>query len=142
MYRGRYDKPTPPGYSGIAFAPRGESEEKSVKNPPTPVENGAGDESLKQRTKVVDKARQAAPLADHRNEIKTPPRHFASVSQPCVSEASEQSGEDYAWLSSLFRQKVSLEELLLLGSALLLATKEEKSESFAIFALALMLLDC
>ena len=142
MYRGRYDKPTPPGYSGIAFAPREEVEEKRVKNPPTPVENGAGDEYAKQKTQVLDQARQGAPLADRRNEIKTPPRNFAGASQPCGSEETERSGEGLDWLSSLFRQKVSLEELLLLASALLLATKEEKSESFAVFALALMLLEC
>ena len=155
MYRGRYDKPTPPGYSGIAFAPESEREaEKHLKNSPTPVENGAGEEKgvkdtsfagrqleEKQRTQSF----HSKASEDCRNEVKAMPRNFSGtgkVEAMSVSSSQDQeNGDGYAMLSSLFQRKISLEELLLLGTALVLATKEDKGEAFAVFALALMLLD-
>ena len=160
MYRGRYEKPTPPGYSGIAFAPhREEAAEKSLKNSPTPVENGAGESQVQQDTnsasRLLEEILQSRPGAfkaseDRRNEIKTLPRNFSGTvkedrdayetAKACDSSKDEENREGYALLSSLFQRKVSLEDLLLLGTALLLASKEEKGEAFPMFALALMLL--
>jgi len=161
LYRGRYDKPTPPGYSGIAFAPHREDQtaEKSLKKSPTPVENGAGEDQIRQDTNAAgrlleeilqSRPRVSQPSKDSRNEIKTLPRNFSGAVQEesnaqetakfCDSSKHDENGEGYALLSSLFQRKVSLEDLLLLGTALLLATKEEKGEAFPMFALALMLL--
>ena len=134
MYRGRYDKATPHGYSGIEFSLQDEKEEagdKEVKNPPTPVENGAGDGCI----------RQSLPRSvEDRNEIKRMPRDFSGAATPVEAKESEEDKDGYALLSSLFQKKVSIEDLVLVGTALLLASKEENSEAFPLFALALMLL--
>jgi len=156
LYKGRYDKPTPPGYSGIAFAPpQEETAEKSLKNSPTPVGNGAGEDKVQQDTNsagrlleeiLQSRSRVSKASEDRRNEIKILPRNFSgtgreegdaveSAAKPGHPSKHDENGEGYALLSSLFQRKVSLEDLLLLGTALLLATKEEKGEAFPMFAL-------
>ena len=72
------------------------------------------------------------------------PREFSGVVET-QEKNTEQKGaaetELLSGISAFLTQKFSLEELLLLGTAFLLATKEEKKEAFPVFALALMLMD-
>lgn len=136
MYRGRYDKPTPPGYSGVAFAPsEAKDDEKTLKKSPTPVGSGAGDKAVKNNAGRVQNG-----SIDPRNEIKRLPRDFSGKGE-AKTVSSGEADDGYAMLASLFQRKISLEDLLLLGTALLLATKEDRGEAFPMFALALMLLD-
>ena len=143
MYRGRYDRPTPPGYSGVAFL------EKQEENPPTPVENGAGDnqKNILNTPTPISRPPFSGASADRRNEVKTKPRDFSGTAnesavreKEAVPTASVEKKELYETLSAFLGQKFSLEELLLIGTAFVLATKEEKSEAFPVFALALILL--
>ncbi len=143
MYRGQYDRQTPPGYSGVAFL------EKQEENPPTPVENGAGeDQKHVQNTPTpISRPPFSGASADRRNEVKRKPRDFSGTAgesggreKEAVPTASVEKKELNESLSAFLGQKFSLEELLLIGTAFVLATKEEKSEAYAVFALALMLL--
>ncbi len=149
MYRGRYEREAPPGYSGVAFAPpREEAAEKGLKSSPTPVESGAGDNAVLRDNNTYPFVSKAS--KDQRNEIKTLPRNFSGTGMAeseaiktaklCDAPEKEDGSQGYAELSSLFHRKVSLEDLLLVGTALLLATKDEKDEAFPMFALLLMLL--
>ena len=138
MYRGQYDRQTPPGYSGVAF---------QEKNPPTPVESGAGESQKQTERPPLTRAFFSGASADRRNEVKTLPRDFSGMTESSTAKetqeiptlASEKSDFNES-LSSFLNQKFSLEELLLIGTALLLASKEDKDEVFPVFALALMLL--
>lgn len=140
MYRGHYDRQTPPGYSGIAFR---EKIEDKKENSPTPVENGAGEMKGQEVKNEILRPPSASVSADRRNEVKALPRDFSGVMKTFSEEQASESKEAEAFfknLSSFMEKKFSLEELLLLGTALLLATREEKSEAFPVFALALTLL--
>lgn len=145
LYRGHYDRQTPPGYSGVAFV------NKQEENPPTPVENGAGEMKNQIPNTPLARPPLSGASADRRNEVKTMPRDFSGAAQesgrketqavPTASLAPKAEDKAlYESLSAFFGQKFSLEELLLIGTALLLATKEEKGDAFPVFALALMLL--
>ena len=143
MYRGRYDRQTPPGYSGVAFS------KKQEENPPTPVENGAGEDSkqIENTPTPISRPPCSGASADRRNEVKRKPRDFSGTAETSVGgekeavpTASVEKKALYESLSAFLEQKFSLEELLLIGTAFVLATKEEKNEAFPVFALALMLL--
>ncbi|MBR6769285.1 MAG: hypothetical protein IKM34_07355 [Clostridia bacterium] len=148
VYRGRYDRQTPPGYSGVAFS---EKQEDKRENSPTPVENGAGENKQKMQNmkRMLSRPPFSGASTDRRNEIKTKPRDFSGTVKESAAGAKEMQvpaaasvdkKDLYESLSSFLEQKFSLEELLLIGTALVLATKEEKGEVFPVFALALMLL--
>lgn len=140
MYRGHYDRQTPPGYSGIAFR---EKQEDKKENPPTPVENGAGEMKGQEEKNEMIHPPSASASIDQRNEVKALPRDFSGVLRTIAGDQPQENKEAEAFfksLSSFMEKKFSLEELLLLGTALLLATREEKSEAFPVFALALTLL--
>lgn len=141
MYRGQYNRPTPPGYSGVAFPQKQEEEQE---NAPTPVGNGAGEINGQKMKNEILHPPSASASIDRRNEVKAMPREFSGVVET-QEKNTEQKGaaetELLSGISAFLTQKFSLEELLLLGTAFLLATKEEKKEAFPVFALALMLMD-
>ena len=142
MYKGRYDKQTPPGYSGVAFAEEAAEDAPVLDNQssPTPVENGAGEK----KPTVCKRAPFFKGSTDSRNEVRRMPRDFSGTSEervtPSLPTNEVAKAESVDLLDSLFRMKFSLEDLLLIGTAILLATKEEDSEAFPFFALTLMLL--
>ena len=76
MYRGHYDRQTPPGYSGIAFR---EKTEDKKENSPTPVENGAGEMKGQEVKNEILRPPSASVSADRRNEVKALPRDFSGV---------------------------------------------------------------
>lgn len=144
MYRGRYDRVAPPGYSGVAFL------EKQEENPPTPVENGAGEKQNQTQSRPILRPPFSGASVDRRNEVKVMPRNFSGTAKETVKKEAQATPtasfdtfdkkELQGSLSAFLNRKFSLEELLLIGTALVLATKEEKEEAFPVFALALMLL--
>lgn len=144
MYRGCYDRQTPPGYSGVAF---GKNADEKRENSPTPVENGAGEPKTSVTEPPHVNSLFSGASADRRHEVTVMPRDFSGTANE-IDEQKENAdptimSEKPVWfseLSSFFTRKYSLEELLILGTALLLATKEEKEETFPILALALLLL--
>ena len=137
MYRGRYDRQTPPGYSGVAFS---EKQEDKRENSPTPVENGAGEnkQQMQNTQRMISRPPFSGASTDRRNEVTTKPRDFSgTVKESAEGEketqvptaASVDKKDVYESLSSFLEQKFSLEELLLIGTALVLANKEEKRET-------------
>lgn len=195
MYARRYYRQTPPGYSGVAFAPNAQEAATAsdkvmlsdLKNPPTPNQSKAGVNAGKQETvasplilggmpsPAVCVGPKAFSCEDRRYENRANPRDFSFTSQgewengktqepvsqvPTVesgaavkdadefceenvcAEAAMQTGEkkENNLLRELFQASFTLEELLLLGIALLLGSKEADDDTLLLFTLIFVLL--
>ena len=152
MYIGRYQKQTPIGYSGTAFA-KAESEdrpqakveakaeveaemplaEEEKKIAPAPAKGGAGEESVresaKEEPKEVPKYRLPCDFAAAK-----------SMARESEKPKREEEKEKKNLLYELLQGEFSLEDLLFMGAALLLLTKDEAEGDMPLLALLLLLL--